>query len=169
MCWSFSCATHSELTLSSGHSPEIRKIITSCLHVIHGITTSPPCGSLCNIWRNSKLHLRFLSSLTCCTIVNMEALREVQASNLSLEHFDIFWIYCSGPCWKRGGFWINKVEILFNLFKPFGAKLTELQDVSTSDIPISKSVRPQQAARASLQNLSFVVWQILFENREFHY
>lgn len=80
----------------------------------------------------------------------MEALWEVQASNLSLEHFDIFWTYCSGPRWKRGGFWINKVEILINLLKAIGAKLTELQDVSTSDIPISKSVRPQQAAGASL-------------------
>lgn len=45
-------------------------------------------------------------------------------------------------------------------------KLTELQDVSTSYVPISKGVCPQQAVGASLQNMSFVVWQILFKSTE---
>lgn len=35
--------------------------------------------------------------------------------------------------------------------------LTELQHVSASDIPISKGVCPQQAVRARLQNMSFVI------------
>lgn len=37
------------------------------------------------------------------------------------------------------------------------AGLTELQDVSASDVPISEGVGPQEAVRASLQDVPFVV------------
>lgn len=44
------------------------------------------------------------------------------------------------------------------------AGLTELQDVSASDVPISEGVGPQEAVRASLQDVPFVVWQIFFQS-----
>lgn len=37
------------------------------------------------------------------------------------------------------------------------AGLTELQDVSASDVPISEGVGPQEAVGASLQDVPFVV------------
>lgn len=71
----------------------------------------------------------------CFAVVNVEIVGEVQTPKLFLEYFDIFGIYFSTP--------------------------RELQDISSSDVPVPKCVCPQQAVRASVQEISFVVRQIL--------
>lgn len=80
----------------------------------------------------------------------MKVCREIQTLKLLLEQFNIFAIYLSSPCWKRRENYKVSVHVRKKTDVLLRRRLTELQDVSASDIHVSKGVRPQQAVGASL-------------------
>lgn len=102
-----------------------------------------------------------VESLTCCGVVAVKVLWEVQTLCLLPKMFYICGMYLSCPCCEKR----NKCKICIYISKLYRdmqrrVSLTKLHDVSACDVHITKSICPQQAVRTSLQEVSFVVRQV---------
>lgn len=87
---------------------------TLLLHSPIYCTTAPPCGCLSH---KSEI-VQFKTSLTCFAVVAVEALREVQTSNLLLKKLHTCGIHLSRSCWStRHIFLCHLFELLLNVFQ----------------------------------------------------